>query len=184
MSTLDTTHVVDSFLARNATFAETHEVAELPLLPTGRTIILGCVDPRVDPALVIGLGLGETAVIRNIGGRVTPATLRTIALLGAIAHNTGTRPGDGWNLVLVHHTDCGITRLLDIPDALAAELGVSPDAVDPESISDPRASLAADIAVLRANPLLPGALIVSGLLYDTTTGRLETVVAPRPLGAP
>jgi len=183
MSNLDTTHVIDEFLASNAEFADTHEVAGLPLLPTGRTIIVGCVDPRVDPALVMGLDLGQAAVIRNIGGRITPATLRTLALLAAITRSTGTRPGDDWNLVLVHHTDCGITRLLDIPDALATELGISPDALDPESISDPRVSLAVDIAALRANPLLPPALVVSGLLYDTTTGRLETVVAPSALGA-
>jgi carbonic anhydrase len=101
VSTLDTAHVVDEFLASNATFADTHQVAGLPMLPTGRTIIVGCVDPRVDPALVMGLDLGEAAVIRNIGGRITPATLRTLALLAAITRSTGTRPGDDWNLVLV-----------------------------------------------------------------------------------
>ena len=178
---LDTT--VDELVRRNGEFAEARDVASLTMLPTGRTIIVGCVDPRVDPTAVLGLELGEAAVIRNIGGRITPAAQRTLALLGAIARTGGTQPGPGWNLVVIHHTDCGIVRLLDQPVGLAAELGTSPDALDPDSIINPRASLAVDLATLRANPLLPPGLIVSGLLYDTESGRIETVVAPSVLGA-
>ncbi len=179
----DTTSIVDDLIGRNSEFADRHDVAGLTLLPTGRTIILGCVDPRVDPAVVLGVQLGEAVVIRNIGGRITPTTLRTLALLAAIARGSGTQPGAGWNLLVVHHTDCGISQLLDHPDALAAELGTTPDTLDRDSITDPRASLVVDLATLRANPLLPPGLIVSGLLYDTDTGRLETVVAPSMLGA-
>jgi carbonic anhydrase len=180
---LDTTSVVDELLRRNGKFANGHHVAGLTLMPTGRRIIVGCVDPRVDPAVVLGVQLGEAVVIRNIGGRVTPAAIRTLALLAAIARSSGVQPGVGWNLIVIHHTDCGITRLVDYPDALAAELGTSPDALDRDSITDPRASLAVDLATLRANPVLPPGLIVSGMLYDTDTGRLETVVAPSVLGA-
>jgi carbonic anhydrase len=180
---LDPTSTVDELLRRNAEFADAQDVAGLPLLPTGRTIVIGCVDPRVDPAIVMGVQLGETAVIRNIGGRVTTHTFRTLALLAAINRSTGAQPGAGWNVVVLHHTDCGITRLLDYPDALAAELDVSPDALDRDAITDPRTSLAVDLAALRANSMLPPGLIVSGLLYDTDTGRLETVIAPAALGS-
>src|SRR5437016_8035561 len=51
----------------------------VPLMP--RAMIIGCVDQRVDPAHVLGLGLGEAIVIRNIGGRITPATLETMGML-------------------------------------------------------------------------------------------------------
>jgi carbonic anhydrase len=179
--TLDTT-VIDDLIRRNGEFAAAHDVAGLSMLPTGRTIVVGCVDPRVDPATVLGLELGEAAVIRNIGGRITPAAQRTLALLGVIARSGGIQPGPGWNLVVIHHTDCGISRLLDHPDALAAELGTSPDTLDRDSILDPRASLTVDIATLRANPRLPRDLVVSGLLYDTASGHVETVVSPSPLG--
>jgi len=182
MSDLDLDTTVDELLRRNGAFAGAHDVAGLTMLPTGRTIIVGCVDPRVDPTAILELQLGEAAVIRNIGGRITPAAQRTLALLGAIARSGGTPPGPGFNLVVIHHTDCGISRLLDHPDALAAELGTDPDTLDRDSITDPRASLRVDIATLRANPLLPPGLIVSGLLYDTESGRLETVLAPSVLG--
>ena len=182
MSNLQTTRIVDELLRRNRKFADQHDVAGLTMMPTARTIIVGCVDPRVDPAVVLGVELGEAVVIRNIGGRITPTTTRTLALLATIARSGGTQPGAGWELLVIHHTDCGITRLLDYPDALAAELGTSPEALDRESITDPRASLTVDLAALRANPLLPSGLIVSGLLYHTDTGRLETLAAPIVLG--
>jgi carbonic anhydrase len=35
-------------------------------------MVVGCVDPRVDPAHVLGLSNGEAAIIRNVGGRITP----------------------------------------------------------------------------------------------------------------
>lgn len=183
MSSVDTTHVVDDFLRRNGEFAGDNDVAALPMLPTRRVIVLGCVDPRVDPAVVLGVRLGEAAVIRNVGGRVTPGALRTLGLLGLLARNNGVQPGAGWEFVVLHHTDCGISQLADHPEALAPELGTTPDALDRETLTDPRASLAVDLAGLRANPLLPRGLIVSGLLYDTTSGRLETVIAPTVLGA-
>lgn len=177
-SSIETTTVVDDLLSRNETFANEHDVAKLAMMPSLRTIIVGCVDPRVDPAIVADVALGEAVVIRNIGGRVTPAVLRTLGLLAAIARAGGGQAGAGWNLVIIHHTDCGIAKLADHPDVLAAELGTTPDALDRNSLADPRASLATDLAALRSNPQLPAGLIVSGLLYDTATARLATVVEP------
>src|SRR5207253_2805031 len=120
---------VADLIRRNSEFAHRQDVSGLGLMPTGRTIVIGCADPRVDPAIVMGLRLGEAVVIRNVGGRVTPATMRTLAVLGAIAQAEGNRPGDGLSVVVVHHTDCGITRLAGRPDVLAAELGVAPDEI-------------------------------------------------------
>jgi carbonic anhydrase len=172
---------VEEVLRRNAEFADHHDVAALPPVPTGRVIVITCCDPRVDPAIVLGLRLGEAVVIRNIGGRVTPGVLRTLGLLAVIARSHGVEPGPGLNLVVVHHTDCGIATLVDHLDPLAAELGTTPDAIDRSTLTDPRASLATDLDALRATSSLPGGLVVSGLLYDTMTGRLETVAGPSAL---
>jgi carbonic anhydrase len=182
MSSLDTTQVIDEFLRRNGEFAAAHDVA-LPRMPTRQAIVLGCVDPRVDPAIVLGIQLGEAVVIRNIGGRVTPGVLRTLGLLALIARSYGVQPGAGLELLVLHHTDCGIRHLAGHPDALAPELGTTPDALDRQTLTDPRVSLAVDLDALRSNPVLPRGLTVSGLLYDTSIGRLETVIAPAVLGA-
>ena len=64
----------DDLVRRNAAFAATGAFAGLPF-PTSDTLqVLGCVDSRVDPSDVLGLELGEGVVMRNIGGRITPAT--------------------------------------------------------------------------------------------------------------
>jgi carbonic anhydrase len=78
----------------------------------------------------------------------------------------------------VHHTDCGITRILEHRDALAGEFGVAPDELDTDELIDPRRTLVTDVTALQANPFLPKNLAVAGLLYDVETGLVETVVAP------
>jgi carbonic anhydrase len=60
---------LDTLIERNQDFASHPFTKDLPLLPTLRTLIIGCVDPRVDPALLLGLKLGETVVIRNVAAR-------------------------------------------------------------------------------------------------------------------
>src|SRR5215831_15818035 len=57
---------LDTLLERNQDFAAHQFPKDVPLMP--RAMIIGCVDQRVDPAHVLGLGLGEAIVIRNVGG--------------------------------------------------------------------------------------------------------------------
>ena len=113
-------NTVESLTLRNAEFAEQRFAAGLKMMPSLKAIIIGCVDPRVDPAQILGIELGEVAVIRNIGGRYPPGTLQTMATLRMIAQAEGAAPGPGWNLIVLQHTDCGITRLADNADILIA----------------------------------------------------------------
>jgi carbonic anhydrase len=128
---------------------------------------------------VLGLEVGEAAVIRNVGGRVTPATLKTMVMLGRVGQVNGGGPaGVGWNLVVLHHTDCGMTDLAAFPDLLAEYFEISKDQLEAKAVSDPIASVKIDVAVLKQTPFLPGGFLVSGLVYDVLTGRIETIVAP------
>jgi len=166
---------------RNARFAETEFAPELKMLPSTGTIVVGCVDPRVDPAFVLGFRQGEAAVIRNVGGRVNKSLLDTLAVLRVVAKAAG-REGGASNLVLLHHTDCGIIGCYHhAPDMLARHLDVETAALADLAIADPYKSVALDIATLKANQQLPGNMVVSGLVYDVKTGRVETVVPPAPL---
>jgi carbonic anhydrase len=54
-------------------------------------------------------------------------------------------------------------------------------ATRPKAVTDPRASVAVDVALLRTIPALPGAWLVSGLVYDVATGLVEIVVPPAPI---
>ena len=74
---------LEELLARNAERARPAG-EELPALPRRRLVVLTCVDHRVDPAHVLGLELGDAVVVRNPGGRVTPAFLRDLAILARV----------------------------------------------------------------------------------------------------
>lgn len=159
---------------RNADFAAGSFDPALRMMPSLRTIVIACVDPRVDPFDVLGLQAGEIAGIRNVGGRVTPATLLELELLRKVSQAAGGDIGAGWEIVVLQHTDCGITRLEGQPALLAEYFGV--DGHDPaaHAVGDPRAAVVTDVATLREHPDLAG-VVVSGLLYDVATGRVETV---------
>jgi carbonic anhydrase len=160
---------------RNITDAFTH--GDLPGRPRLSTVVLACVDARVDPAHIFDLGPGDAVVIRNPGGRITPAVLRDLSILGVLAAT--------WQpeLVVIHHTDCGMGRLAKpaIQQQVAKRLGLSVDEVAAMAITDPTTTVRADIERLRHTPGTPDELVVSGLVYDVAAGTVEQVVAPAPL---
>ncbi len=171
---------LDTLIERNQDFAAHHFLKDLSMMPTLRTMIIGCVDPRVDPAHLLGLKLGEAVVVRNVGGRVTPATLQTMGMLGGIAQRGGGPP-TGFHLVVLQHTQCGIAHLEGQPDMLASYFGIGKEGLLAKAVTDPHAAVAVDVATLKAIPALPDNWLVSGLIYDVTTGLVEVVVPPAPL---
>jgi carbonic anhydrase len=177
---------LDRMLQSNKDFAAQQSAAgtlmpSLPkALPNVKAIVITCADPRVDPAYILGIKPGDAVVIRNIGGRVTPGLLEQLGLLGRIGEVAGEIPGGGgeFHIVVMHHTDCGMTRLPGDPALLAHYFQIQEGELKTKAVTDPRAAVAADVAVLRAVPALPDAWLISGLVYDVATGVVETVVAP------
>jgi len=180
---------LDSMLKRNRVFAAQQSAAGtlMPFLPrampTVRATIIGCADMRVDPAHVLGIKPGEAVVIRNIGGRITPGLLEQLGLLGRIGQVAEAIPGGGgeFHLIVLQHTDCGITRLANDPALLTRYFQIQDEELKTKAVSDPRAAVAVDVASLRAIPALPGEWLISGLVYDVATGLVEIVVPPAPI---
>jgi carbonic anhydrase len=152
-------------------------------LPNVKAVIIGCADMCVDPAHVLGIKPGEAVVIRNIGGRITPGLLEQLGLLGRIGQVAGETPGGGgeFHIIVLQHTDCGITRLADDPALLTRYFQIQEGELKTKSISDPRMAVAVDVVVLRAIPAMPGEWLISGLVYDVATGLVEIVVSPAPI---
>ena len=180
---------LDQLLERNKEFAAQQSAAgtlmpSLPrAMPNVKAIIIGCADMRVDPAHVLGIKPGEAVVLRNIGGRITPGLLEQLGLLGCIGEVAGEIPGGGgeFHLVVLQHTDCGITRLAGDPAKLAHFFQIQEGELKTKAVTDARAAVAVDVAALRAIPVLPGAWLLSGLVYDVATGLVEIVVPPAPI---
>ena len=180
---------LDSMLERNRDFAARQSAAGtlLPSLPRSlpnvKAVIIGCADMRVDPAHVLGIKLGEAVIMRNIGGRITPGLLEQLGLLGQIGQVAGEIPGGGgeFHLIVLQHTDCGITRLAGDPALLARYFQIQEPVLKAKSVWDPRTAIVVDVAALRAVPALPGDWLISGLIYDVATGIVEIVVPPAPI---
>jgi carbonic anhydrase len=164
--------VVETLVERNAEFAKTK--FNPGLRPALATIVVCCADARVDPAVVLGAEEGQITAMRNVGGRVTPGMLDELAMLRKVAHSVNNDFG-AWDLIVMQHTQCGIIRIQDHPDLLASYFQVSEDDLPGVLVGDPRAAVARDAGVLRAEPRLEGAR-VSGMVYDVTTGLIETIV--------
>ena len=163
---------------RNRGYAAAHSGKRAALEPSLKTVILCCADHRADPAHVLGLMPDEAIVIRNPGGRVTPDVLRSLAVLAAVAMTENLSAA--YELILMQHTDCGLSHLSPEAnaDVLASFFGVTPHDVANKQLGDPREAVRSDVSLLRSNPLVPRTLVVSGLVYDVNTGRVERIVPP------
>jgi carbonic anhydrase len=102
--------------------------------------------------------------------------------IGEVVRQTPGRSGE-FHLVVLQHTDCGITRLTGDPTRLAHFFQIQEGDLPAKAVTDPHAAVAGDVAWLRTIPALPAAWLVSGLVYDVATGLVEIVVPPAPIRA-
>lgn len=68
--------------------------------PRLRTVILTCMDARIDTSSLFGLKPGEVHILRNAGALATPDVLRSLAVSQALL---GTR-----EVLVLAHTECGL----------------------------------------------------------------------------
>jgi carbonic anhydrase len=165
---------------RNEQFARTYAPAPLGP-PAVQVLIVACLDHRADPAIVLGLQLGDAPVIRNAGGRVTEAVIGDVAYLAFLAEQLFGAADTLFEVAVVHHTQCGTGFLADPTfRQQAAEVTGLPEApLEASAVTDPHTTVKADVERLLSSPLLSPKVSVSGHVYDITTGRLTTTVDAR-----
>lgn len=146
------------------------EPGSLPAAPARRIAIVACMDARLPPLDALGLELGDAHVIRNAGGIVTDDVIRSLAIS---QRKLGTT-----EIVLVHHTDCGMTTISE--EGFAAELEVDAGEPPPFAIgafADSTESVRQSIRRLEASPFLPSRESIRGYVYDVESGELAEVAA-------
>lgn len=131
-------------------------------LPQRRLALLTCMDTRIDPLAVLGLGLGEAHVLRNAGGRVTDDVIRSLVLS---VHALGAR-----TVVVMQHTHCGLARTTD--EELRRRSGAE---IDFYPIADHAGALRNDVDRLVASGPLHLVDTVTGLLLDIESGAVQLV---------
>lgn len=81
--------------------------------PRLRTVILTCMDARIDPSLIFGLRPGEVHILRNAGAHATPDVLRSLAVSQALLGTT--------QVLVLAHTQCGLLGQTEEQVAAAVE---------------------------------------------------------------
>jgi carbonic anhydrase len=161
---------LDELLTRNAAYAARFADEHLSVEPRRKLAVVACMDSRMNIFEMLGLEHGEAHIIRNAGGVITDDVIRSLCLS---QRYLGTR-----EIVLLHHTDCGLQRVTD--DAFKAELqdelGIKPWWAL-ESFDDPFVDTAQSMRRLRMTPFVPYKEHVRGFVYDVDTGLLHEVEA-------
>ncbi len=161
---------IDELLANNREFAEPLADRHLDLEPSRRLAIVTCMDSRLDVFAALGLGDGEAHVLRNAGGVVSEDVIRSLAIS---QRRLGTR-----EVMLIHHTDCGLEKLTDEGFAIELEeaTGIAPE-FPIEAFDSVEESVRKSIDRVRRSPFIPHREAVRGFVYDVDTHRLREVLA-------
>jgi carbonic anhydrase len=177
-----TTANFDRALERNRTFADAGGHQGAVVFPNLRLFVITCLDPRVDPAHVLGLGLSDAIVVRNVGGRVTPEVINDVAFISQIAENI-LPDGPLFEVAVIHHTQCGAGALADdtFRGQYAQRIGAEESTLREHAILDPAATVTRDVERLRSAPAISQRVTVSGHVYDVVTGLVQTII---PAGHP
>ncbi len=159
--------VTEDFLANNAQYASAFH-GPLPMPPGKHVAVVACMDARLDVYRALGLNEGEAHVIRNAGGVVTDDVIRSLAISQRLL---GTR-----EIVLIHHTDCGMLTFTDddFKRAIQEEIGVEPSWA-PESFPDVAEDVRQSLRRIEASPFVTKHVSARGFVFDVATGKLQEI---------
>jgi carbonic anhydrase len=160
--------VTDELIRNNQSYAGSFKKGDLPLPPAKHVAVLACMDARLDVHRILGVQEGDAHVIRNAGGAATDDAIRSLAISQRLL---GTK-----EIVLIHHTDCGMLTFRDdeLKQKIEKETGIRP-AFAFEAFSDLEEDVRQSIARIKASPFIPDKSNVRGFVYDVRTGKLEEV---------
>jgi carbonic anhydrase len=168
---------IESALERNRAFAAAGGHERAVVFPNLRLFVITCLDPRVDPAHFLGLGLSDAMVVRNLGGRVTPEVINDVAFICQLAESA-LPDGPLFEAAVIHHTQCGTGALADdtFRHRYAERIGAEETTMRRHAVLDPAATVTRDVERLRSVPAISPRVSVSGHVYDVVTGLVETVI--------
>jgi carbonic anhydrase len=158
----------DTLLKNNEAYASSFDKGDLALPPGRKVAVLACMDARLDPARVLGLEEGDAHVIRNAGGVASDDAIRSLALS---QHLLGTE-----EIVLLHHTDCGMLTFTDedFAQKMEAEAGTRPE-WRAHSFKDLDQDVRDTLQRIKESPFIPLTDNLRGFVYEVETGRLREV---------
>jgi carbonic anhydrase len=169
MSMTSSLAAFEDLFEANDRFAAGFQNAGLPARAARGLGVLTCMDSRIDPFSILGIGPGDAKVLRNAGGRVTEDVLRTL-VLGAYLLNVN-------RVLVMPHTKCAMAGFTEdeIHAKIDSEFGVDTRSLEFRTTDDQLRSLRNDIVRIESYPLLPPDIVVAGAIFDVDTGKLAPV---------
>jgi len=158
----------NDFLAANQNYANNFTKGGQPMPPAKKVAVVACMDARIETGRLLGLEEGDAHVIRNAGGVVTDDVIRSLAISQRLLGTT--------EIVLIHHTDCGMLTFKD--DALKSQIEEDTGLRPPfalEAFSDPEDDVRQSVRRIQSSPFVPRKDKIRGFVYDVETGRLNEV---------
>jgi carbonic anhydrase len=163
-------HDFDDLLEANREFAAHFDHSGFDGVAHAGIAIVTCMDSRIVPLDMLGLGLGDAKIFRNPGGRVTPQALEALVL--------GVHLLRVERILVIPHTRCAMasSTLKEMRERVGASAGLDATWQPFNVVEDQRAALEDDVHTVRSHPLIPDTVKVGGFLYDVDTGLIEQLV--------
>ena len=160
--------VTDDLVRNNESYARKFDKGDLPMPPAKHLAVLACMDARLDVHKILGLNEGDAHIIRNAGGVATDDAIRSLVISQRLL---GTK-----EIVLVHHTDCGMLTFTDdeVKGQIQSETGIRPHFAL-ESFKNLEDDVLQSTARIHASPFIPNKSSVRGFIYDVKSGQLKEV---------
>ncbi len=158
----------EEFLEANKQYADDFTQGGKPMPPAKKVAVVACMDARIETGRLLGLEEGDAHVIRNAGGVVTDDVIRSLAISQRLL---GTE-----EIVLIHHTDCGMLTFKDddVKAQIEDEVGQRPQFAL-EAFSNLEDDIRQSFRRIESSPFVPHKDKIRGFVYDVDSGELNEV---------
>ncbi|MGB7953398.1 MAG: carbonic anhydrase [Candidatus Nitrosopolaris sp.] len=161
---------LNKILSANEEYSSDFKHGDLPIPPARKLAVLACMDARLTVEDFLGLGTGDSHIIRNAGGIATDDAIRSLI----ISHELlGTQ-----EFLVVNHTDCGMLTFTDeeLQKKLADKYKADASRLKFHSFPNLEQNVRNQVDRIKSTPFLPKDIPVYGFTYDVRTGKLGRVL--------
>ena len=159
----------DDLLSANRSYAENFSRQGADGIAHAGVAIVTCMDSRIDPLPMVGLGPGDAKILRSPGGWVAPRTMTGLVLAVQLLHVE--------RIMIIPHTRCAMSGTDEaLHQSIAERNGLDATWLSFGASPDQMNRLKQDVSAVLAHPLIKNRAVVGGFMYDVDTGLLEQIL--------
>ena len=160
---------IADLLSANRSYAENFSRQGADGIAHAGVAIVTCMDSRIDPLPMVGLGPGDAKILRSPGGWVAPWTMTGLVLAVQLLHVE--------RVMIIPHTRCAMSGTDEaLHQSIAERNGLDATWLSFGASPDQMNRLKQDVSAVLAHPLIKNRAVVGGFMYDVDTGLLEQIL--------